>query len=65
MASQSTMHFISRKGVVGRNGEQNSIVGNRNKIAHGDSVTLSLNSLRAYYKDATKAIAAIEKVCGL
>jgi len=43
----------------------NSIVGNRHKIAHGESVSLSLNSLTGYYKDASKVIALLQGVCGL
>jgi hypothetical protein len=43
----------------------NSIVGNRNKIAHGESVSLSLRSLAAYYKDAVKVVDIIQKTCGI
>jgi hypothetical protein len=41
----------------------NSIVGNRHKIAHGDSVSLSLSSLKAYYKDALKVVTIICSIC--
>jgi hypothetical protein len=43
----------------------NSIVTNRNKIAHGDSVTLSMSSLAAYYQDASSVIDILQKTCGL
>jgi HEPN superfamily RiboL-PSP-like protein len=43
----------------------NSIVGNRHKIAHGESVSLSMNSLAAYYKDAVAVIELLEKTCGI
>jgi HEPN superfamily RiboL-PSP-like protein len=43
----------------------NSIVGNRHKIAHGESVSLSMSSLAAYYKDATAVIDLLQKTCGL
>lgn len=43
----------------------NSIVGNRHKIAHGESVSLSLSSITAYYKDAVVVIELLEKTCGL
>jgi hypothetical protein len=41
----------------------NSIVGNRHKIAHGESVSLSIGSLTAYYKDAVVVIDLLEKTC--
>lgn len=43
----------------------NSIVGNRHKIAHGDSVALSLSSLRSYYKDALKVVELLRATCGV
>jgi len=43
----------------------NSIVGNRNRIAHGESVSLSMSSLKAYYRDATTVVALLEKTCGV
>jgi hypothetical protein len=43
----------------------NSIVGNRNKIAHGESVSLSLNSLTDYYKNALKVVVLLQRTCGL
>jgi hypothetical protein len=43
----------------------NSIVGNRHKIAHGDSVALSMSSLTAYYQDAASVIDILQKTCGL
>jgi len=43
----------------------NSIVGNRNKIAHGDSVSLSISSLRSYYKNALKVIALLRATSGV
>lgn len=43
----------------------NSIVGNRHKIAHGDSVSLSLNSLRTYYRDALKVVEIMCSICEL
>jgi len=41
----------------------NSIVGNRHKIAHGDSVSLSIGSLTAYYKDAVAVVELLQKTC--
>ena len=43
----------------------NSIVGNRHKIAHGDSVSLSFGSLKAYYKDSLKVVEIICSICGV
>jgi nitrate/nitrite-specific signal transduction histidine kinase len=43
----------------------NSIVTNRNKIAHGDSVSLSMSSLTAYYQDAASVIEILQQTCGL
>jgi hypothetical protein len=43
----------------------NSIVGNRHKIAHGESVALSMSSLAAYYKDAAAVIELLQETCGV
>ena len=43
----------------------NSIVGNRHKIAHGESVSLSLRSLAAYYQDAVKVVELLQRTCGV
>jgi RiboL-PSP-HEPN len=43
----------------------NSIVGNRHKIAHGDSVGLSLHTLIQYYVDALKVVDLLRQQCGL
>jgi hypothetical protein len=43
----------------------NSIVGNRHKIAHGESVALSLSGLAAYYKDAVAVIEVLQHTCGV
>lgn len=43
----------------------NSIVGNRRKIAHGESVGLTLHSLRQYYGDALRVIDLLQQQCGL
>lgn len=43
----------------------NSIVGNRHKIAHGESVSLSLATLSSYYNDAVKVVDMIQKTCGV
>lgn len=43
----------------------NSIVGNRHKIAHGDSVSLTLSSLRQYYRDAIRVIELLRQQCGV
>lgn len=43
----------------------NSIVGNRHKIAHGESVSLSMGSLSGYYNDAVKVVELLQKTCGL
>jgi len=43
----------------------NSIVGNRHKIAHGESVGLTLNTLLQYYGDALKVVDLLRQQCGL
>jgi hypothetical protein len=43
----------------------NSIIGNRHKIAHGDSVSLSLNSLKTYYADAIIVVGLLCDICGV
>jgi len=43
----------------------NSIVGNRHRIAHGESVSLTMSSLSAYYKDALAVVAMLEETCGV
>ncbi len=43
----------------------NSIVGNRHKIAHGESVSLSLSALAAYYEDAATVIDLLQRTCGV
>lgn len=43
----------------------NSIVGNRHKIAHGESVSLSMSSLKAYYSDAKAVVDLLERTCEL
>jgi RiboL-PSP-HEPN len=43
----------------------NSIVGNRHKIAHGESVGLTLQTLLQYYKDAQSVIDLVRQQCGL
>ncbi len=43
----------------------NSIVGNRHRIAHGQSVSLSLSSLKDYFRDAAAVVALLEKTCGV
>ena len=43
----------------------NSIVANRHKIAHGESVGLSLSVLMQYYGDAIKVIDLLRQQCGL
>ena len=43
----------------------NSIVTNRHKIAHGESVSLSMSRLAGYYKDAVTVIELLQKTCGL
>ncbi len=40
-----------------------SIVNNRNKIAHGDDVYISLSSLRTYFSDAQKIIELVYNEC--
>jgi hypothetical protein len=50
----------------GRLGESvNSIVGNRHKIAHGESVVLTLHSLLQYYGDALRVVDLLRQQCGL
>ena len=41
----------------------NSIVGNRHRIAHGESVALSMGSLRAYYDDAKVVVDLLQRTC--
>jgi hypothetical protein len=43
----------------------NSIVGNRHKIAHGESVGLSLQTLAQYYTDALRVVDLLRQQCGL
>ena len=43
----------------------NSIVGNRHKIAHGESVGLTLHTLLQYYGDALKVVDLLRQQCGL
>lgn len=43
----------------------NSIVGNRHKIAHGESVQLTLHSLKVYYGDAIEVVRLLRRQCGL
>ena len=43
----------------------NSIVGNRHKIAHGESVSLSLGALASYYEDATLVVELLQRTCGV
>ncbi len=43
----------------------NSIVGNRHKIAHGESVGLTLHTLIQYYTDALRVVDLLRKQCGL
>lgn len=42
-----------------------SIVANRNRIAHGDSVALSFYQLQAYYVSACRVLDMIDAMCGL
>jgi hypothetical protein len=49
----------------GRLGESvNSIVDNRHKIAHGESVGLTLHTLLQYYGDALKVVDLVRQQCG-
>ena len=41
----------------------NTIVENRHKIAHGGTCDISFLRLKAYYKDAAKAIQLLEEEC--
>jgi hypothetical protein len=43
----------------------NSIVGNRHKIAHGESVVLTLHTLIQYYADALRVVDLLRQQCGL
>jgi hypothetical protein len=43
----------------------NSIVGNRHKIAHGESVGLTLQTLAQYYADALRVVDLLRQQCGL
>jgi hypothetical protein len=40
-----------------------SIVANRNRIAHGEDVSVSYANIRAYYMSSTKVIQLIEDQC--
>ena len=41
-----------------------SIVNNRNKIAHGDDVGITYVTVKQYYKNAVKVVEVIEEQCG-
>jgi hypothetical protein len=41
----------------------NSIMGNRHRIAHGESVALSLGSMAGYYQDAVKVVELLQSIC--
>jgi hypothetical protein len=41
----------------------NSIVGNRNNIAHGKDVSLTLHTLTQYYKDASEVVRLMQDLC--
>jgi hypothetical protein len=43
----------------------NSIVGNRHKIAHGESVSLSMGALTGYYEDAAEVVEILQRTCGV
>lgn len=43
----------------------NSIVGNRHRIAHGESVALSLSSMKAYYGAAKEVVGLLRRTCEL
>jgi len=43
----------------------NSIVGNRHRIAHGESVSLSMSTLTGYYKDAVTVVELLQRTCGV
>jgi len=43
----------------------NSIVGNRHKIAHGESVGLTLHTLSQYYGDALRVVDLLRQQCNL
>lgn len=43
----------------------NSIVGNRHKIAHGESVGLTLHTLHQYCGDVLKVVDLLREQCGL
>lgn len=43
----------------------NSIVGNRHRIAHGESVALSLSSMKTYYGDAKEVVGLLRRTCEL
>jgi hypothetical protein len=40
-----------------------SIVGNKNRIAHGENVTISYDTVRRYYQGVVKVIEIIEAEC--
>ena len=42
-----------------------SIVANRNQIAHGRDVGITYTRIKTYYEDAIKVVDLIEKICGL
>ena len=42
----------------------NSIVSNRHKIAHGDSVSISMSTLSSYYQDAVRVVGCLQQICG-
>jgi len=53
-----------RASISGRLGDSlNSIVNNRNNIAHGDDVTISFAWLQNYFRDAQTIVELIYQVC--
>ena len=43
----------------------NSIVGNRHKIAHGGSVSLTIGGLQKYYHKALKVVELLQRICSV
>ncbi|GAF83742.1 unnamed protein product [marine sediment metagenome] len=43
----------------------NSVVANRNQIAHGRDVGITYVRIKNYYEDVVEVVDLIEKMCGL
>jgi hypothetical protein len=63
--SQEWRHRLERDTSGQLSESVNSIVGNRHKIAHSESVGLTLQTLMQYYGDALRVVDLLQQQCGL